>query len=165
MSKMQGVIPGKVVSEPDAMGRVRVEIELLGSNTESFDAPIATPMAGGKRGMWFMPEKGDDVLIAFEQGNAEQAYVIGFLWNGDDVAPSTNRRDRILRSVNGHQITLSDPEVSSGDTGGIIIKDAHGNVIEMSNAALSIRSVGTLIIQAPNVIINGRPVAPAPRPI
>jgi uncharacterized protein involved in type VI secretion and phage assembly len=165
MSKTYGVVPAKVVSEPDEMGQVRVQLKFMGDNSETYPAPVAAFMSGAERGAWFMPEIGDDVLVAFEQGNVEKPYILGFLWNGEDRAPSTDRRERLLRSVNGHQITMYDPEISAGDTGYIRIEDAHGNMVELSNAAITIRSVGTIEIQAPNVIINGRPVAIAPRPI
>ena len=165
MSMMNGVVRGKVVSEPDELGRVRVQLPYLGDNSQTYYAPVAVFMAGGERGAWFMPEVDDDVLVAFEQGNVEQPFIVGFLWNGDAVAPSTNRRERLIRSVNGHQITLYDPEVSQGDQGYVRIEDAQGNMVELANASITIRSVGTINISAPNVIINGRPVVIAPSPI
>lgn len=165
MSKIYGVVPAKVTSEPDEMGRIRVQLQFMGDNSETYLAPVAAFMSGGNRGAWFMPEPDDDVLVAFEQGNVEKPYVLGFLWNGEATSPSTDRRERLLRSVNGHQITLYDPEVSSGDAGYVRIEDAHGNLVELSNGSIVIRSMGTIQIQAPNVIINGRPVALAPSPI
>ena len=43
--------------------------------------------------------------------------------------------------------------------------DAHGNTIELANGQISVTAVGTLQIHAPNVIINGRVVAPVGPPI
>jgi uncharacterized protein involved in type VI secretion and phage assembly len=162
MSMMNGVVRGQVTSEPDELGRVRVQLSFLGENSGTYFAHVAVAMAGAERGSWIMPEIGDQVLVAFEQGNVEQPYVVGFLWNGQAVSPSTNRRERIFRSVNGHQITLYDPEVANGDQGYIRIQDAQGNMVELANASITIRSVGTITISAPNVNINGRPVVIAP---
>ena len=38
-------------------------------------------------------------------------------------------------------------------------------MVELANAAITIRSLGTITINAPNVVINGRPVIIAPSPI
>lgn len=167
MSKMRGVVTGQVVSvnDPNGQGRVQVSLPYLGGQNESYWAPVATFMSGGGRGAWFMPQVGDEVLVAFNQDDAAHPHIIGFLWNGADTPPSTDPRLRLFRSVNGHRIEFYDPEASGGDQGHIIIQDAHGNVIEMANARITIRSVGTLEIQAPNVIINSRVVAPVGPPI
>ena len=47
----------------------------------------------------------------------------------------------------------------------ITIRDSFGNVIEMANARITIQGTATVEIRAPNVIINGRVVAPSPRPL
>jgi len=165
MSQIDGVVPGKVDSEPDELGRVRVRLDYLGDSSQTYWAPIATFMSGPDRGSWIMPEKGDDVLVAFENGNADKPYVVGFMWNGQDRPPSDDRRMRMWRSVNGHEIIMHDPELAAGDAGSVTIRDAHGNEIILANASITIRSVATIQIQAPNVIINGRVVAPDARPI
>jgi uncharacterized protein involved in type VI secretion and phage assembly len=162
MSTINGVVRGKVISEPDDMGRVKVRIPFLGDNSETFYAPIATLMAGEGRGSWIIPEVDDDVVIGFEQGNVEQPIILGFIWNGQALPPSNDRQERIIRSVNGHQITLYDPDVANGDTGYVRIEDAHGNMIELANASITIRGVGTITMTAPNLILNGRPVVLAP---
>lgn len=165
MSKIDGVVPGKVDSEPDELGRVRVRLSYLGGDNRTYWAPIATFMSGADRGSWIMPEKGDDVLVAFEHGNADKPYVIGFLWNGQNRPPSTERRTRMWRSVNGHEIIMRDPEVASGDSGSVTIRDAHGNEIIMANASITIRSVGTLQLLAPNILFNNRALDPSTRPV
>lgn len=165
MSKIYGVVTGKVTSEPDELGRVRLQLPWLGGKDDTYLAPIATLMTGAERGSWVMPEIGDDALVAFEQGDVEHPYVIGFLWNGEARPPSTDRQLRLIHSVNGHEIAIYDPDIAAGDMGYVQIRDAQGNEVVLANATVTIRSVGTINIQAPNVIINGRPVLPAPRPI
>jgi len=165
MQREYGLVQGRVVSDPDDIGRVRVSLDWLEGNNRTYWAPIATPMTGGGRGMYYMPEIGDDVLVGFEHGNIDYPFIRGCLWNGEARPPTDDRRLRLIHSVNGHEIAIYDPPVTSGDSGYIQVKDAHGNEITLSNAAITIRSVGTINIQAPNVIINGRPVMVAPRPI
>lgn len=170
MSKIYGAVVGIVRSAPDDLGRVEVFFPWLSDENKSYPARIATFMAGPDRGAWFMPEIDDEVLVVFEHGEIDFPYIIGFLWNGVDRPPTTERRRRLFRSVNGHEIEIYDPPVTAGDTGYIRIRyvdpQRQGvNVIELANGRISITSHGGIILQAPSVIINGRPVAPATAPI
>jgi uncharacterized protein involved in type VI secretion and phage assembly len=166
MERLPGVAVAivKDVADPEKLGRVLLKFPWL-EEEQSTWAPVAAFMAGPDRGAFFMPEVDDEVLVAFEHGDFQHPFVVGFLWNGKDRPPTDDVNLRIFRSVNGHEIAFSDPDVSGGDRGFIRLKDAHGNVVELSNAQITIRSVGTITIQAPNVIINGRAVVPQPRPI
>lgn len=76
-------------NDPDNMGRVKVKYPWLSADHTSFWARIAVPMAGKSRGMIFMPEVNDEVLLAFEHGDIHRPYVIGALWNGKDGPPNT----------------------------------------------------------------------------
>lgn len=167
MSHMRGVITGQVVSvdDPDKQGRVQVKFPFLGGQNDSFWAPVTTMMAGGGRGAWFMPEVGDEVLAAFNQDDVAHPHILGFLWNGQDQPPETDPQMRVFHSFNGHEIRFYDATPSQGDQGFLRISDAHGNVIEMANSYVNITSKGTVNINAPNVVINGRPVALATGPI
>ena len=167
MSQINGVVIGLVtnVKDPTQNGRIKVHFPWLDDQHETDWIRIATMMGGNGRGSFFMPEVNDEVLVAFDHGDVRFPYVVGFMWNGQDKAPSSDTRLRVIRSVNGHQIGLYDPVVSQGDQGYIQIKDAHGNLIELANARITIQSVGTLQIKANNITINGRPVALATAPI
>jgi uncharacterized protein involved in type VI secretion and phage assembly len=163
MNAMNGVVSATVTNthDPDGLGRVEIQYTWMEGQTKIF-APIATMMSGGKRGTWFMPEVNDEVLVAFYQGDPSHPYIVGFLWNGKDKPPSTDPQSRVIRSVNGHEIELYDPDVKHGDKGHIRVSDGHGNVIELSNARIDISSVGTVNIQGKHVFINRRRVVLAP---
>jgi phage baseplate assembly protein gpV len=168
MARINGVVVGTVkdVNDPDGLGRVRVQFPWMGGRNQGYWAPVATPMAGGKRGVWFMPEQGDEVLVAFDHGSVHHPFIIGYCWNGKDKPPETDPHWRLFCSVQGHEIAVYDPpQEIDGDKGFIRIKDAHGNYIEWANDHVAIHSRGTVIIDAPNVVINGRAVGPAPKPI
>jgi uncharacterized protein involved in type VI secretion and phage assembly len=167
MSKVNGVVIGLVtnVQDPAQNGRIKVRFPWLDDQHETDWIRIATMMGGNGRGSFFMPEVDDEVLVAFDHGDVRFPYVVGFMWNGKDTPPSPDPRLRVIRSVNGHEIGLYDPPVSQGDQGYIQIKDAHGNMIELANARITITSVGLLEMNAGQVVINGRPVALATAPI
>lgn len=167
MSKLFGVYVGLVVNveDPQGMGRVKLRFPWMEDEPESNWARVATLMAGPDRGSWYMPVVEDEALVAFERGDPSFPYVLGFLWNGKDKPPQTDPKVRLVRSVNGHEIEITDPGVSGGDKGRVRIKDAHGNVIELSNGRISIKGVSLVEINGPQVVINGRPVVIAGGPI
>lgn len=165
--RIPGVVTGLVtdLDDPQKEGRIRVKFPWLPGEPLSPWAPIAVAFAGGGRGAYFMPEPGDEVLVAFEHGDFNHPYVIGFLWNGMDKPPEQDPRVRVFHSLNGHRIEIYDPDVASGDQGYIRLQDAHGNRVELANARITIQGIGLIHIQAPNVMINSRPVAPVGSPI
>ncbi len=166
MKQIKGVVSGTVKELDPAAGAVKVDFNWMNPPQRSHWAPIATLMSGKKRGSYCMPEIDDEALIAFDQGDFDHPYVVGFLWNGADTPPSTNPHLRLLHSVNGHEIGIYDPvQQTGGDKGFIRIQDAHGNIIELGNRYITIIGTGNIQINAPNVSINGRLVAPVGPPI
>ena len=47
----------------------------------------------------------------------------------------------------------------------VVIEDAWGNKITLTNGKITIQSVGVLELKAPTVLVNGRVVAPNDNPI
>ena len=89
-----GVYPALVsdIVDPDGQGRVKVKLPWspdTGSNHYEAWARLAVPMAGSNRGTWLIPDVNDEVLVAFEAGNATRPYVVGALWNGQDAGPES----------------------------------------------------------------------------
>lgn len=115
-TKIYGVAVGVVsnINDPDKQGRVKVKFLLRETEQESDWIRIASPMAGPSRGMYFLPEVDDEVLLAFHHGNVEEPFIIGALWNGKDKPPETNPvkegkvNIRTIKSRAGHQIILND---------------------------------------------------------
>ncbi len=167
MSKIYGVVVAKV-ADRNALGQVLVKYPWLTGDDQGYWAPVATTMAGGARGAWFMPEKDDDVLVAFDHGDSDHPYIVGFLWNGRNRPPGldpsadADPQRRMLMSVNGHMIEIYDPEVGTdGEAGYIRLRDSYGNEIVLGNSYISINGKGTVSIDAPDVRINGRIVTAA----
>jgi phage protein D/phage baseplate assembly protein gpV len=117
-----GVVIGLVtnLSDPDDFGRVKVKFPWMpkasGADIESTWCRIASPMAGASRGMYFLPEINDEVLVAFEHDDLAYPYIIGGLWNKTDKPPlaigdavaSGKVKQRIIKSTSGHVIILDD---------------------------------------------------------
>ena len=161
-----GIVVGKVtkVKDEDGLGRIQVNYPWLSGPEERW-VPVAAPMAGPDRGMFFMPEVDDEVILAFDQGRWDHPYIIGFLWNPVQRPPSTDERQRMIRSKNGHTIRFIDSTPTAGNQGALVIQDGHGNTISMGNGRVVISSLGVLEIRAASVTIMNRPVKPLGGPI
>jgi uncharacterized protein involved in type VI secretion and phage assembly len=131
--RIHGVVVGVVTNnqDPDKLGRVKVKLPWLSDADESDWARIAAPMAGKDRGTYFLPEVDDEVLVAFEHGDARFAYVVGALWNGKDAPPAKNEDGknnlRVIKSRSGHTIKLNDEQ--GKETIEIIGKGAKESIV------------------------------------
>jgi uncharacterized protein involved in type VI secretion and phage assembly len=128
-AKMYGVEVAIVtnVQDPDKQGRVKISLPRLPGNPESDWARVALPSAGGGRGFYWLPEVGDEVLVAFERGEANRPYVVGCLWNGKDKPPDKSYQDdnttRMIQTKSGHKIILDDKDGEEK----IVIADKSGS--------------------------------------
>jgi uncharacterized protein involved in type VI secretion and phage assembly len=161
-----GIVIGKVteVADPDGTGRIKVRYPWL-EDTKTEWASVASIMAGGDRGCFFMPEPDDEVVLGFHHGDWDHPFVLGFLWNPVQAAPSTDVRQRMIRSKNGHTIRMVDSTPSGGNKGALIIEDGNGNVITLTNGIVTIRSRGHLRLTGATMDIMGRQVKPIGGPI
>ncbi len=181
-----GVHPALVVDvvDPDKQGRVRVRLpwspDSGGAAYEAW-ARVATLMAGADRGTWFIPDKDDEVLVAFEGGDPSRPYVLGALWNGKDAPPDTmdgsgRNPHRIIKTRNGVKVTLDDEqgqekvilETPGGQKitlrdgpGSITIEDSNGNRAVLESAGVTVTtsakatvSASTMEITAGSVTVN-----------
>ena len=127
-SKMFGVVSALVtnVQDPQKLGRVKVCFPGLAGKPESDWARVVQPAAGAGRGFYWLPEVNDEVLVAFERGEAHRPYVVGALWNGKDKpmkdAYTDENTTRMIQTKSGHQIILDDKK----DAERIVIADKSG---------------------------------------
>jgi uncharacterized protein involved in type VI secretion and phage assembly len=146
-SGINGVAAGIVIDNEDIkkLGRVKLKFPWLSDDNESNWARVATLMSGAERGSFFLPEVGDEVLVAFDHGNIDCPYVIGMLWNSAAVPPQDNgdgeNNIRTFKSRSGHQLTFDDTadktklELVSGGLHTILLDDASsGPIVEITSA-------------------------------
>ena len=114
------------VKDPDKLGRVKVCFPRLPGKPESDWCRVAQPAAGAGRGFYWLPHVNDEVLIAFERGEAHRPYIIGSLWNGKDkpmqAAYTDENTTMMIQTRSGHQVTLDDKK----DCEKIVIADKSG---------------------------------------
>ena len=116
-----GLVIGVVTNnkDPEEMGRVRVKFPWLSDQDESAWARVVSPMAGGNRGLFSLPEIDDEVLVGFDHGDIHRPFVLGALWNGLDATPlkaaaavggDGKVNQRVVQSRTGHTVTLDDTD-------------------------------------------------------
>lgn len=157
--RIYGVVIGIVTNnqDPDKLGRVRVKFPWLSDADESYWARVATPMAGKDRGLYYLPEVDDEVLVVFEHGDVRFPYVLGALWNGKDTPPADNgdgkNNLRVIKSRSGHVIRLNDEE--GKETIEIIDKSGKNSLIfDTAKNAIAITSDQDITLNAPNGTIK-----------
>jgi uncharacterized protein involved in type VI secretion and phage assembly len=129
-------IPGVVVAlvrsvdDPDGQGRIQLEFPWLSESQRSAWAPVATPLTGKARGMYFMPEVADEALVAFEHGDFDHPFVVGFLWNGVDTPPEATNQNRVILTPGGHTLRLEDTEGSRR----IVLRSSSGHEITLDDS-------------------------------
>lgn len=136
MKKISGVVIGLVqdLNDPERQGRIQLQFPWLSEAHRSAWAPVAAPMAGKKRGVFYMPELGDEVLVAFEHGDFDHPFIVGFLWNGVDTPPETTNKNRIIKTPGGHQLRFEDTDGAKK----VILKSNGGHQVEIDDTAETI---------------------------
>ena len=162
LNRFPGLVPARVVehNDPDNRGRVQVQFYWQEDNQTTW-LPMMAPHAGADRGFMFLPEIGDEVWVAFEEGDPERGRVLGCAWNGvhkppreefwgGDVAPNDVKR---IVTKSGHRISIVDKD---GKSSIVLATPKHINVslIENSNetgdSMLALHSDGDIFLDAPN---------------
>src|SRR5919108_1950401 len=174
-----GVYPALVsdIKDPDGQGRVKVTLPWspdTGSGRYEAWARLATFMGGANRGSWFIPDVNDEVLVAFEAGDARRPYVVGALWNGSDQPPESmdgagRNPKKVLRSRNGVEVTLEDQdgqekmilETPGGQKitlkdgpGAVEIIDSNGNSVKLETAGITVTASAKVTINASQVAVS-----------
>jgi uncharacterized protein involved in type VI secretion and phage assembly len=166
--RIYGVVVGIVTNnqDPDGFGRVKVKFPWLSDLNESSWARIAAPMAGKQRGIYFLPEVEDEVLVIFEHGDVRSPYVIGGLWNGVDAPPVTNddgkNNVRMIQSRSGHVVKLNDEDgketieiIDKTKKNSIVIDTAKNTITVTTDKDITFSaSNGTIKLDAQKVEIS-----------
>jgi uncharacterized protein involved in type VI secretion and phage assembly len=141
--------------DPDKRARVRVKYPWLADDAESYWARLMAPGAGNESGVTWLPQVGDEVLVAFEHGDISHPIVMGGLWNGQDVVPFDYGSDLDAGSVTycgftsrtGHKISFWESSTDST----IQLRTANGEVdivLDDKNKELKIETSGKVTLDA-----------------
>lgn len=142
-------IHGVVVGTVRTVDPIRYKLWVNLPNTPPTDVvkvSCASFMAGDDRGAYFLPEIGDQVLLAFAGGEITRGYALGCLWRAGPKPAQLPGVQR-LRSKAGHTITLDDNQrtIAVEHPGGASITMAADGSITVTAG----RTGGDLTFEAP----------------
>ncbi len=114
--RRDGLVVGIVTmvgNSAGSAGDVKVKYVSIGNQVESNWARIVTLGAGSQRGMTFLPEINDEVIVGFEGGDARRPVILGGLFNGKDVpvefgVQNNTVSQRRITSRLGHFVEFGD---------------------------------------------------------
>jgi uncharacterized protein involved in type VI secretion and phage assembly len=158
-----GIVPARVMNhnDPKKMGRIQVQF-FWQTDGATHWARATSPHAGPERGFMFMPEVGDEVAVAFEDGDPERPVILGALWNGVQTAPraefwgdelADNNVKRLV-TKSGNRIQL----VDTPDKESIVVATPNKlrismleNTSEHGRSTITLHSEdGDILLSAPN---------------
>ncbi|ACH39558.1 phage protein D and tail spike protein, putative [Citrifermentans bemidjiense Bem] len=151
-------------NDPQGEDRIKVRLPLVNKAEEGLWARLATLDAGNKRGTFFRPEIGDEVVVGFLGDDPCHPVVLGMCNSSAKPAPepAKDRNHRkgyvsrsklkftfddqnkvvLLETPGGNRLALSEADK------GIVIKDQNGNKIIMDNTGVRIESSKDLTLKA-----------------
>ena len=147
MSQRNAVYPATVLQarDPRGLGRLQVSVS-------AFDQKVwarrATLLAGERRGTWFVPDAGDEVLVAFEGGDARKPVVVGALWNAKERPPESNPERTLLRTQHGATI------VFDNGVGALEVTDSNGNAVKLAPDGVTVTAAAKVKVSAAVVEID-----------
>jgi phage protein D len=152
---MLGLVPGKVTQNVDTehRGRVKVSYPLAGDDSESAWARCATPMAGSGTGAFFLPDKGDEVLVGFLSGQLGKPVVLGSLWNGDKHPPIDHQDGtNALRVIKTKKLLISLDETAGKERVLITHEPTGSQIVIAGDGSITIEAKTDLHLKAKNII-------------
>ncbi len=152
-------ILGYVADTEDPLGQGRVIVDFKFANNYNFSwMRVMTPNAGGartslnpnlgpdgnqveqNRGMVFIPEKGDTVMVGFEMGDPTRPYVMGSVFHGSNAGGGgVNNTVKSITTRSGNKVIFDD------EAGSITVSDSNESCITLNGD-------GTITISAPSKI-------------
>ncbi len=147
MSQRNAVYPATVLQSRDPRGLGRLQISV-----SAFDQKVwarrATLLAGERRGTWFVPDAGDEVLVAFEGGDARKPVGVGALWNAKERPPESNPERTLLRTKHGATI------VFDNGVGALEVTDSNGNAVKLAPDGVTVTAAAKVKVSAAVVEID-----------
>jgi len=170
-----GLVIGLVTNndDTDKLGRVKVKYPTLSDSDESTWARVATPGGGVQRGLQWIPEVGDEVLVGFELGDKTRPMILGGLWSRKDKPPQPDATQggkttlHLMASRKNHRVVLTDDPKSAVD---LTLGDAQSALhleksesklngeqkLSVTGATIEIKATQKLVIEAPQIEISAR---------
>jgi Rhs element Vgr protein len=154
----------KIGPDPEGEDRIQVKMPMIDNNANGVWARVACLDAGKKRGSFFRPEIGDEVVVGFLNDDPRHAIILGQLHSSRGEAPlkgndenhekgfytrsdmrihfNDDKKVMTIQTPAGNKIVISEQDKS------ITIQDQNSNKMVMEPSGIKIDSPGEISIKA-----------------
>ena len=140
-------------NDPKNKGRIKVQMNWQRGQQQTDWIRVMTPDAGSSdkvgsnRGMVFIPEIGDHVMLGFRYNDPNRPFVLGSVFHGKSGGGGGNANNKKSLTTRGGSTVTLDEEKNT-----VTVSDPSGNVVTLNGD-------GTITISAPNKIdINSKEI-------
>jgi type VI secretion system secreted protein VgrG len=156
-------------ADPQKLGRLRVRYHwpvATPADAETDWIRLLTPYSGDGKGQLFKPEVGSQVLVGYQNGLAEQPFVLGNLFHANNKQGAKYSPDRNsmkgLQTSGGNKFVMMDSPgqqkiiVSNSNNKGTAIEvgfNGDGSVSIKSNGPISLTAGGNITLTAKKDIV------------
>jgi uncharacterized protein involved in type VI secretion and phage assembly len=157
-------------NDPEGMSRIRVQFpwqKPTGGQSPWFR--MTTPYAGKGKGMHVIPEIGEEVVVGFENGNAEKPIGLGAMFNGGGKSGHGGSGNYMkgLQTAAGSNLTFNDQTGSMNladqgtasmnfDGAGITTIDSRDQItLVCGNSRIDMLKDGTILINGKDIGVLG----------
>jgi uncharacterized protein involved in type VI secretion and phage assembly len=169
--RFYGVVEALVVDviDPDDEGKVKIRFPWFDDEVVTEYSRVRQSYAGNGYGAFFIPEKDDEVLVAFVHGDMRNPVILGGLYNGKDKPPTRRKKDKdqkMIRTKAGHELIFDDQEKR------VTVKSNSGHTLELDDKGKTVTlktaggqkvvldgSSSMITIEATNVAVKATSVA------
>lgn len=171
------VAPGVVTNNVDLISEGRVQVRIPSIRGLQPWARLSAAGGGSARGFMWVPQLGDEVLVAFAMNDVRSAYVLGGLWSTVARPPASVASDFLTKRVIktgiagglGHEVEFDDASQSITVTSStrqkititpltIEIANTTGTLriaLENESQSVSITAAQKIELSAPQISISG----------
>jgi type VI secretion system secreted protein VgrG len=151
--------------DKQGMGRVRVRFHWMNADEQTPWIRLVNPHAGSGKGMYFIPEKGEHVLVGFENANPSKPFVLGSMYHSNENAIGLNNKEtnniKAIQTKSNNRIVMDDDAASiftsDGAGGANTLMDGKGNYINnvQQNKTANVGNNYTINVAAQNTVNVG----------
>lgn len=151
--------------DPKKLGRVQVRMNWQTGSMQTSWIRVLTPDAGtsdkvaSNRGFVFIPEKGDQVMVAFRYNDPNRPFVLGSLFHGKSGAGGgSSNKTKSLTTRSGCTVTLDDEKGSvtiADPTGSTVILNGDNTITIDAKDKITIHSKEIEILADEKIRIEG----------
>jgi type VI secretion system secreted protein VgrG len=157
-------------NDPQGMSRIRVQFAWQKPfNGMTPWIRSITPYAGKGKGMHIVPEIGEEVIVTFENGNAEKPVSLGAMFNGEAKSGHGGKGNYMkgLQTAAGSNLTFNDKEGSMTLADQIpakLVMDGAGEtaldsrdriIITCGESSIELKKDGKILIKGKEIKIEG----------